>query len=519
MIESYIKRILSARVYDVAIESPLDAAPGLSRRLGHEVFLKREDLQPIFSFKCRGAYNRIVNLTEAQQRRGVIAASAGNHAQGVALAARRLGLRAVIVMGRNTPGIKVSAVRALGAEVELHGDTFDDAAARARELAEADGLTFVPPYDDPDVIAGQGTVGVEVLRQCRPAPDCVYVPVGGGGLLAGMALYIKYLSPGTRMIGVESEGSACLKAALQAGERVVLPRETLDLFADGVSVAQIGEENFRVLRDHVDEVVTVDTDAMCAAIKDVFEETRVLMEPAGALAVAGMKAHAEAGALGDAPQRLVAVTSGANVNFDRLRHISERADVGEHREALLAVRIPERPGSFKALCRAIGKRLVTEFNYRYAGPPDAQVFIGLQTAGQEDLHAQVRSLRDAGYDVEDLTSNELAKVHLPHLVGGRAPAGGEQVYRFEFPERPGALMQFLDVLADRWNISLFHYRNHGAAYGRVLMAFQAQARECAELEGTLDATGYRWFRETDNPAYRRFLGASGGADAPSAASV
>lgn len=511
MPESYLKRILSSRVYDVAVESPLDPAPGLSGRLGRQVWLKREDLQPIFSFKCRGAYNCIAGLAPDALSLGVVAASAGNHAQGVALAARKLGIEATIVMGRNTPGIKVSAVKRLGARVVSYGDTFDDAYAHAQALKAEKGLTFVHPFDDREVIAGQGTVGMEILRQCPRPPAAIYIPVGGGGLAAGVAAYVKYVSPSTRIIGVEAEGSACLAAALQAGRRVTLRRETLDIFADGVSVAQVGKENFRVLAPLIERVVTVDTDAICAAVKDVFEEVRVLMEPAGALAVAGMKKCLQQQGRADpsaaAKEVHVAITSGANVNFDRLRHISERAEVGEQREALFAVQIPEAPGAFRTLCHLLGKRLVTEFNYRHSPGDVAQVFIGIQTDGADDREALGERLRGGGYDVIDLTENELAKLHLPHIVGGRSAATmREVIYRFEFPERPGALMQFLNVLGNRWNITLFHYRNHGAAFGRILCAFDLQQQRESALIADLEQTGYRFHPETTNPAYQRFLG-------------
>lgn len=504
MLERYAKRILDARIYDLAVETPLTAAPFLSARLGNRILIKREDLQPIFSFKVRGAYNRMLQLTPEQRARGVITASAGNHAQGVALAATHLGIKALIVMGTNTPDIKVNAVKARGARVILHGDGFDAAAAHARELMEEHGYTWVPPFDDPDVIAGQGTVGMEILRQHGGTIDAIFVPVGGGGLIAGIAAYVKYLHPEIRVIGVESEGSACLAAAMKAGRRVKLPRESLDLFADGVSVAQVGEHTWKVARKHVDEVVTVSTDEICAAVKDVFEDTRALSEPAGALATAGMKKWVETTGTKDAT--LVSIASGANVNFDRLRYIAERADVGEHREAVLGVTIDEKPGSFRRFCRLIGKRAVTEFNYRYDDPAHAHVFVGVAVSPAADRASLVARLEGEGYAVVDMTDNEMAKLHVRHLVGGRTSGDHEEcVFRFEFPERPGALMNFLAELGDRWNISLFHYRNHGSAWGRVLVGFQAPASERRALRESLARTGYRFWEETENPAYEQFL--------------
>ena len=503
MLERYVKKILSARVYDVAEESRLVPAPLLSARLGNRVLLKREDEQAVFSFKLRGAYNRLCNLTEEQRARGVVTASAGNHAQGVALGAQRLGIRAIIVMGVNTPEIKVNAVRARGAEVILQGDTYDDAALHAQSLVQEHGYTYVHPYDDPDVIAGQGTVGMEILRQ-HATPHAIFVPVGGGGLIAGIAAYVKYVRPETLVIGVEAEGSACLAAALREKRRVRLPAETLDIFADGVSVAQVGEETFRICREHVDEVVTANTDEICAAMKDAFDDTRSIMEPAGALSIAGMKTWVARHGVRD--KALVAILSGANVNFDRLRYVSERADIGEGREVVLAVTIPERPGAFRQFCHALGKRNVTEFNYRYADSEQAQVFVGLSVApGGNDRSAMVGGLMDSGYAVDDFTDNEMAKLHVRHMVGGRANVADEVIYRFQFPERPGALMKFLNVLGERWNISMFHYRNHGSAWGRVLAGFQVPRKQRKALKGYLDEIGYLYWDETGNTAYQRFL--------------
>ncbi|MET0377997.1 MAG: threonine ammonia-lyase, biosynthetic [Spongiibacteraceae bacterium] len=504
MPHDYIKKILSARVYDVAIETPIDEARQLSKRLDNTVLLKREDLQPVFSFKLRGAYNKVAQLTPEQLARGVVCASAGNHAQGLALAAAKVGIKATIVMPRTTPNIKVDAVRARGAKVVLHGDTYDEASQHAQQLVEEKQLVYVHPYDDPDVIAGQGTVAMEILRQ-HPGPlDAVFVPVGGGGLCAGMAVYIKYLRPEIKVFAVESDDAACLKAALDANERVTLPH--VGLFADGTAVAKIGEETFRLLRKHIDGVITVNTDEICAAIKDIFDDTRSIAEPSGALALAGLKKYVEE--KGVTGQTLLAIESGANTNFDRLRYIAERTEVGEKREAILAVTIPEKPGSFKNFCGLIGKRSITEFNYRYADTSSAQIFVGLQTAPGGTDHAHlVTHLQEQGYPVLDLTDSELAKLHIRHLVGGHAPGSvtDEVVYRFEFPERPGALLNFLTQLGARWNISLFHYRNHGAADGRVLVGMQVPAGERDSLQEFLEKLGYPWQEETDNPAYQLFL--------------
>jgi threonine dehydratase len=499
----YVQRILRARVYDVAAETPLEVAPILSRTLGNEVLLKREDLQSVFSFKLRGAYNKLVSLG-LDTGCAVVTASAGNHAQGVALGARKLGLRALIFMPTTTPEIKVEAVRARGGEVMLYGDNYDAACARALEVAAAEGLEFIHPYDDPEVIAGQGTIGVEILRQSPHPIDALFVPVGGGGLMAGVAAYVKYVSPKTRLIAVEPQDSACLAAALEAGEPVTLDRA--GIFADGVSVRRIGDETFRVLRETVDEVVTVDSDEICAAIKDIFDDSRSVAEPAGALALAGLKHYARKNALRD--QRLVAIETGANMNFDRLRHVAERAEVGEAREAILAVAIPERPGTFLKFCRVLGKLSVTEFNYRYAGGGGADIFVGVQlSSGAEERVAIIDRLEDADFPVTDLTDDEMAKLHIRFMVGGRAPAGmaNEQLFRVQFPERPGAMLEFLTHMVARWNISLFHYRNHGAAWGRVLVGFQVPTEELDECRARLDELGYFYELETDNPAYRRFL--------------
>lgn len=474
--------------------------------MGAEIYLKREDLQPVFSFKLRGSYNKMAQMSAADQAAGVVTASAGNHAQGVAMAAQKLGVRATIVMGKNTPSIKVNAVRALGAKVVLHGDNYDQAAAHARVLESEHGFVYVHPYDDVDVIAGQGTVGMEIVNQHPDKPDVIYVPVGGGGLIAGIAAYVKYLYPKTKIIGVEPQGSHCLAQALKDGKRTRLPAAGLDLFADGVSVAQVGKETFKIARACVDEVVLVGVDEICAAIKDVFEETRVVAEPAGALAVAGMKKH-----LGGEFTNAVAVISGANVNFDRLRHISERAEVGEHREAILAVTIDEQPGSFLKFCRAVGRRGITEFNYRLAerhgeSAGEAHIYVGLKVASPEDRHEVVQGLQQKSYPIVDMTDNETAKLHVRHMVGGRSMGQTQELlYRFEFPERPAALVQFLSGLGSDWNITLFHYRNHGSAFGRVLVGFAARPEQRKELMKYLQKIGYRFWEETDNPAYELFL--------------
>ncbi|MGQ7816199.1 threonine ammonia-lyase, biosynthetic [Metapseudomonas furukawaii] len=504
MLEEYVKKTLTSRVYDVAVETPLQPARQLTERLGNQVLLKREDLQPVFSFKIRGAYNRIAQLTPEELARGVVTASAGNHAQGVALAARELGIKATIVMPRTTPELKVQGVRARGGKVVLHGDAFPDALAHSLKLVEEKGYVYIHPYDDPDVIAGQGTVAMEILRQHPGRLDAIFVPVGGGGLIAGIAAFVKYLRPEVKVIGVEPDDSNCLQAAMAAGERVVLGQ--VGLFADGVAVAQIGQYPFDICKDHVDEVITVSTDEICAAIKDIYDDTRSITEPAGALAVAGIKRYVEReGARG---QTLVAIDSGANINFDRLRHVAERAELGEKREAIIAVTIPERPGSFKAFCEAIGKRQITEFNYRYNTDSEAHIFVGVQTHPETDPRAAlVENLRQQGFPVLDLTDNELAKLHIRHMVGGHAArVSGELVFRFEFPERPGALFNFLSKLGGRWNITMFHYRNHGAADGRVLAALQVPEEERDQVRAALDAIGYPYWDESDNPAYRLFLG-------------
>ncbi len=499
----YVDLIDRANVYDVAIESPLELAPNLSARLGNRVLLKREDLQPVFSFKLRGAYNKIASLPDEEARRGVICSSAGNHAQGVALAAKKRGIPAVIVMPVTTPGIKVDAVRALGGEVILHGDAYDDAYARARELAATDGLVFVHPFDDPLVIAGQGTIGAEIHRDASDSIDAIFVPIGGGGLIAGIAAYIKSKRPDVRIIGVEPDDSAAMLASLEAGHPVTL--DHVGIFADGVAVRRVGDVTFALCQALVDEVVTVDTDQVCAAIQDIFEDTRSIVEPAGGLAVAGAKKWISENDVSG--KNLVTVSCGANVNFDRLRHIAERAAVGEQREMLLAAEIDEEPGSFKRFCETIGRRGITEFNYRYSDKRVAHVFAGVQlSGGLDERHELLATLKSAGYTVNDLSDNEMAKLHVRHMVGGRAKGvANERLFRFEFPERPGALLDFLDAIGGQWNISLFHYRNHGSDYGRILAGIDVPEAERDELEAHLAELGYPHWEESDNPAYAMFL--------------
>jgi threonine dehydratase len=500
----YLDLIRDALVYEVADETPLELATNLSRRIGNRVLMKREDLQPVFSFKLRGAYNKIARLSDEEIGNGVICSSAGNHAQGVALAARRRGVRAVIVMPVTTPTIKTEAAAALGGEVVLHGDTYDDAHRHARELAARESLVFIHPFDDPLVIAGQGTIGKEILEQCRDPIDILFVPVGGGGLIAGIAAWVRQTEPGIRIVGVEPEDSDAMRQSLAAGEPVTL--EHVGIFADGVAVRQVGNETFRLCRDLVDEIITVDTDQICAAIRDIFEDTRSIVEPAGGLAVAGAKKYAAAHGLEN--KTLVTVNCGANVNFDRLRHIAERAAVGEQTEMLLAAEIPEEPGSFRQFCEAVGRRGITEFNYRYADDKRAHIFVGIQlTRGMEERRELLERLRGKGFPVEDLSDNEMAKLHVRHMVGGRASGvHNEHLFRFEFPERPGALLDFLHAIGTDWNISLFHYRNHGSDHGRILAGIDVEPGELDRLEAHLEELGYPHWEESDNPAYALFLG-------------
>ena len=500
--ETMLRLILNSRVYDVAQETPLEPAVRLSRRLRNEILLKREDLQPIFSYKLRGAYNRIAHLTESERARGVIAASAGNHAQGVAFAARHLQLRALIVMPQTTPEIKVEAVRDLGAEVVLHGDAYADAQTRCDELAKSNGMTFVHPFDDLHVIAGQGTVGHEILRHKLGDVTAIFVPVGGGGLISGIGSYVKAVRPDIRVIGVEPYGADAMYQSMAAGHRVTLER--VGIFADGVAVREVGELTFPIVQETVEEIVRVSNDAICAAIKDIFDDTRSVMEPAGALAVAGVREWVER--TGTSGARLVAVLSGANMNFDRLRFVAERAEVGEAREALFGVTIPERPGAFREFCATIGRRVVTEFNYRLNDRNRAHIFVGIATKSRDDAAAIASTLRGRGYETVELTGNEVAKLHVRHMVGGPSPdVRHEQLCRFEFPERPGALVDFLETLGGRWNISLFHYRNHGADFGRVLAGFEVPPGEMEGFERFLQALGYEHKREDSNHAYRMFL--------------
>ena len=502
----YLRKILNARVYDVAIETRLDPMARLSSRLENRVLLKREDEQPVFSYKLRGAYNKMAQLTREQLERGVITASAGNHAQGVALSATKLGCRAVIVMPVTTPGIKVDAVRRRGGDVVLHGDSYSDAYDHAHALCQARGLTFIHPYDDPDVIAGQGTIGVEICRQHPDPIEAIYVAVGGGGAIAGIASYVKRVRPETKIIGVEPVDSDAMTRSLAAGRRVRL--DHVGLFADGVAVKEVGEETFRLCQELVDEMVLVDTDAICAAIKDVYDDTRAILEPAGALALAGLKAHAPK--MGYRDKSLIAIASGANMNFDKLRFVSERAELGEAREAVIAVTIPERPGAFREFLSRVGHRNITEFNYRYAGAGHAHIFVGIEVDGPADTRSILDDLHARNVEAYDLSANEMAKLHVRHLVGGRAPVlpndVDELLYRFEFPERPGALMRFLDSMSGTWNISLFHYRNHGSDSGRVLAGIQVPPSDAGRFAAFLDNLGYDYVEENGNIAYRMFLG-------------
>ncbi len=503
--QSYLKRILTARVYDVAIESPLEAAPSLSARIGNQVLLKREDMQPVFSFKLRGAYNKMAQLTPVQLKRGVIAASAGNHAQGVALSAQKLGCKAIIVMPVTTPQLKIDAVRHFGRDavkIVLQGGSYNDAYNHALQLQEKLKLSFVHPFDDPDVIAGQGTIGMEILRQHTQPIEAIFCAVGGGGLISGVAAYVKQIRPEIKVIGVQTTDSDAMYRSLKAKKRVQL--NDVGLFSDGTAVKLVGEETFRICKKYVDEIILVNTDEVCAAIKDVFQDTRSILEPAGALAIAGAKLYAAREKLKN--KTLVTVLSGANMNFDRLHFVAERAEIGEQRESILAVTIPETPGSFRKFCSLLGSRNITEFNYRYADPKVAQIFVGIQVRDPAETSKLIANLKKNKLPALDLTDNELAKLHLRHLVGGRAPEVSDEImYRFEFPERPGALMNFLNSMNHSWNISLFHYRNHGADYGRVLVGMQVPSHDKKALQNFLDQLGYRYWDESDNPAYKLFL--------------
>jgi len=502
MLHLYLDAIEHARVYDIARETPLELAPGLSARLHNEVLFKREDLQPVFSFKLRGAYNKIAQMSEEECAKGVICASAGNHAQGVAMSAKRRGCKATIVMPNTTPDIKVKAVESLGGSVVLFGDSYSDACEHAYHLRDESGMHFVHPYDDPLVIAGQGTIAEEMLRQSPKDMDAVFVPIGGGGLISGMAVYLKQHSPNTRVIGVEPVDSAAMYHSIQAGKRVKL--DQVGIFADGVAVKQVGKHTFDLTRRFVDEIILVDTDEICAAIKDIFDDNRTIVEPAGALGVAGMKKYVQQKDVHG--HVLACVNSGANINFDRMRHVAERTEMGEKREALFAVTIPEKPGSFLQFCKILEGRVITEFNYRLSSRTEAHIFVGIGISGQEDVEAIQGALESGNYPMINLMDNELAKLHIRHLVGGRSDLVHDEVlYRFEFPERPGALLKFLIQSAGRWNISLFHYRNHGAAFGRVLAGLEVPTQERGELKKFLDDLGYAYVNESANPAYHRFL--------------
>lgn len=503
MKNDYLEKIRNARVYDVAKKTPLEYQPNLSARVDNRVLLKREDMQLVFSFKIRGAYNMMAHLSKEALARGVIAASAGNHAQGVALSAQKLGCRAVIVMPTTTPQIKVNAVKSRGGEVVLFGDSYSDSYLHALELEKSEGLTFVHPYDDPEVIAGQGTIAMEILNEHPEAIEAIFCCVGGGGLLAGIAAYIKQLRPEIKVIGVEAVDADAMTQSLKAGKRVML--EQVGLFADGAAVKQVGEHTFELCQEYVDEMILVDNDAICAAIKDVFEDTRSILEPAGALAVAGMKEYINRNNLHG--KTMVGIASGANMNFDRLRFVAERAEIGEKREAVLAVTIPEKPGSFKTFCRLLSGRSITEFNYRYSDPKFAHIFVGIAINDNKAPSQLVEMLQANDLPAIDLSDNEVAKLHLRHLVGGHAPqAQNEVLYRFEFPEKPGALMNFLDTMGHDWNISLFHYRNHGADYGRVLVGMQVPPEDRDAFKAFLDQLGYPYWDESTNPAYKLFLG-------------
>jgi threonine dehydratase len=499
----YLVQILTARVYDVAQETPLEVALNLSTRLNNRLLLKREDMQSVFSFKLRGAYNKMAQLPLDMLMRGVIAASAGNHAQGVALGAQRLGTKAIIVMPVTTPQVKVDAVKTRGGEVVLHGNTYDDAYAYARQLEVEKGLTFIHPFDDPHVIAGQGTIGMEILRQYQQPIHAIFVAIGGGGLISGIGAYVKRLRPEIKIIGVEPVDADAMSQSLKAGKRIRLPQ--VGLFADGVAVREVGEETFRLCQQYVDDILLVDTDATCAAIKDVFEDTRSILEPAGALAIAGAKAYVEREKIQG--QTLVAVACGANMNFDRLRFVAERAEFGERREAIFAVAIPEERGSLRKFCECIGQRNLTEFNYRIADERAAHIFLGVQIQDRADAARMVETFESHGFKTIDLTDDELTKLHLRHMVGGHSPlAHNELLYRFEFPERPGALMKFVGSMSPNWNISLFHYRNNGADYGRIVVGMQVPPQEMEAWQAFLDSLGYRYWDESQNPVYKLFLG-------------
>lgn len=498
----YLTRILTAQVYDVAIETPLDYATNLSDRLNNHIWIKREDLQPVFSFKIRGAYNKMASLTPQALQKGVITASAGNHAQGVALSAQSLGCEATIVMPKTTPQIKIDAVKKRGGNVVLAGESYNDAYDHAMQLVAESGLSYIPPFDDPHVIAGQGTIGLEIIRQHPKSIDAIFLAIGGGGLAAGVAAFIKNVRPDIKIIGVETFDACAMKQSIEAGERVTL--KDVGLFADGTAVKLVGEETFALCRDLVDEIILVDTDAICAAIQDIFEATRSITEPSGALALAGLKAYLQREQCQH--QTLIAVASGANINFHRLRHVSERCEISEGHEGIFAVTIPEKPGSFRRFIDLLGNRSITEFNYRYGDAKQAHIFVGIQSSGSDDLQQIATELNQAGLPALDLTHDEMAKIHIRYMVGGRSDkVPNERLISFEFPERPGALGRFLNHMQSDWNISLFHYRNHGADYGRVLVGVDVPAADKAAFDAFLDKLGYTHQEHTDNAAYQLFL--------------
>ena len=510
--EDYLQKILRARVYDVAEETSLERAKNLSKKFKNDIWLKREDLQPVFSFKLRGAFNRMSQLTKGELSRGVIASSAGNHAQGVALSASFLKCRSVIVMPLTTPIMKVKAVESHNAEVILFGETYDECYEKALAISKKENLTFIHPFDDPEVIAGQGTIGLEILRQCHTPPAAIYIAVGGGGLIAGVSAYVKAIWPETKIIGVEPEDACAMTLSLKANKPVEI--ESVGLFADGVAVRKVGEKTFSICKQNVDEMVTVNTDEICAAIKDVFEDTRSILEPAGALSIAGLKKHVVNNQLKN--KTLVAIACGANMNFERLRFVAERAELGEEKEAMLAVGIPEEAGSLKLFCETLGSRSLTEFSYRMSEGKKAQIFMGIEVTNTDDRELLIGEIKRKGFDCHDLSNDELSKVHLRHMVGGRLPRSIDQIskkdykellYRFEFPERPGALMRFVNSMRPEWTISIFHYRNHGADIGRIVIGVMVNKSEVPAWNEFVQKIGYKSWNETDNPAYKLFLGA------------
>ena len=499
---NYLQLIENTDIYSVVKETPLEYASCLTERLGNKILFKREDLHSIYSFKIRGAVNKINQLSEEELKNGVICSSAGNHGQGVALAAKQKNIRTMIVMPLTTPSIKVEAVHSLEGEVILYGDNYDEAYVHARQLEQEFGLTFIHPYDDPYIIAGQGTIGIEILNQTDEKVDAIFIPIGGGGLISGIGCYVKETNPDIKIIGVEPINACAMKNSIDAGYPVTL--EHVGNFADGVAVKKVGDETFKLCEKYVDEIITVNTDEISAAIQDIYEDTRVIVEPSGALAVAGLKRFVEATDIHD--QTLVAINSGANVNFDRLGYITERAAIGKQREMLLAAVIPEEPGSFRKFCKAIGPRNITEFNYRYNDDTHAKVFVGVELQGNVQEHKDVMdAIEKLNYSVVDLSDNEMAKLHIRHMVGGSSSIKNEKLFRFEFPEKPGALLDFLNAIGTKWNISLFHYRNHGSDYGRVLCGIQVPSKKESQLTEHLSKLGYTYWEESNNPAYEMFL--------------